>query len=179
MTLPITGSISMSQVAAELGLPTTGINLNSSAVRVLAGKSTGVISMNDLRGKSAETILTLTSGTYLLNNGWVNATFTGFSSVHGVGSLTPTLQLNDTPFSIVTFQRRVDHFNNNATTYELTFPSDPTGYNFMDIFTPAGVLIETLPALTGNTYWFSKTTASAALVNLLVNGGSFFIRPRV
>jgi hypothetical protein len=53
MALPQTGSISMSQVATELGLPTTGINLNSAAVRTLAGlPSTGSISMNDLRGKS-------------------------------------------------------------------------------------------------------------------------------
>lgn len=51
MALP-TGTISMSQVAAELKISQTGINLNDSRVRALAGKPSGTISMNDLRGKS-------------------------------------------------------------------------------------------------------------------------------
>lgn len=52
MTLP-TGTISMSQVNTELGRPSTqSINLNDSAVRTLAGRPSGTISMNDLRGKS-------------------------------------------------------------------------------------------------------------------------------
>lgn len=47
-----TGTISMAQVASELGLSQTGINLNHSSVRRLAGKTSGTISMNDLRGKA-------------------------------------------------------------------------------------------------------------------------------
>jgi hypothetical protein len=44
----------MSQVNTELGLSATAtITLNDSAVRALAGVSSGAISMNDLRGKSA------------------------------------------------------------------------------------------------------------------------------
>lgn len=52
MTLP-TGTITMNQVNVELGNPgTSNISLNDSDVRTLAGKPSGTISMNDLRGKS-------------------------------------------------------------------------------------------------------------------------------
>ena len=53
MTTP-TGTIAMSDVNVELGLPSsTVITLNDTAVRNLAGIASGAISMNDLRGKSA------------------------------------------------------------------------------------------------------------------------------
>lgn len=53
MALP-TGTISMSQVNVELGRGSTAtISLNETAVRNLAGVSSGTISMNNLRGKSA------------------------------------------------------------------------------------------------------------------------------
>lgn len=53
MALPSTGSISMSQVNVELKKNETSvITLNDTNVRKLAGKPSGVISMNDLRGKS-------------------------------------------------------------------------------------------------------------------------------
>ena len=52
--LPETGSISMSQVNVELKKNETAvITLNDTDVRKLAGKPSGVISMNDLRGKKA------------------------------------------------------------------------------------------------------------------------------
>ena len=51
--LPETGSISMSQVNVELKKSETAvITLNDADVRKLAGKPSGTISMNDLRGKS-------------------------------------------------------------------------------------------------------------------------------
>jgi hypothetical protein len=56
VTLPTSGSISMSQVAAELGISATGLSLNDSRVRSLAGKPSGAISMSDLRGKSASAL---------------------------------------------------------------------------------------------------------------------------
>jgi len=53
MTLP-TGTITMAQVNTELGYASSAyITLNDSAVRALAGKASGIISLNDLRGKSA------------------------------------------------------------------------------------------------------------------------------
>ncbi|MBU9405956.1 hypothetical protein KTE46_09765 [Burkholderia multivorans] len=51
MTLP-TGQISMSQIAAELGISATGLNLNHGWVRALAGKPSGTIGFSDLRGQS-------------------------------------------------------------------------------------------------------------------------------
>lgn len=52
--LPETGSISMSQVNVELKKNETAvITLNDTDVRKLAGKPSGIISMEDLRGKKA------------------------------------------------------------------------------------------------------------------------------
>jgi hypothetical protein len=54
MTLPASGAISLAQVATELGISASGINLNQANVRALAG---GATNMNALRGKSASTPL--------------------------------------------------------------------------------------------------------------------------
>jgi hypothetical protein len=54
MPLPVSGTISLSQVNTELSLPVTqGISLNDAVVRALAGKASGTISMSDLHDKSA------------------------------------------------------------------------------------------------------------------------------
>lgn len=53
MTLPTTGPISMAMVASELGISATGLSLNDSRVRNLAGIPSGSISFANLRGKSA------------------------------------------------------------------------------------------------------------------------------
>lgn len=55
MTTP-SGTISMSQVNTELTYSSSAtITLNDTAVRTLAGKSSGIISMFDLRGKTYST----------------------------------------------------------------------------------------------------------------------------
>lgn len=53
MALPSSGAISLSQVNTEMGkTASTAITMNDSGVRTLAGKSSGAVSMSDLRGKS-------------------------------------------------------------------------------------------------------------------------------
>jgi hypothetical protein len=52
MTLPASGAISLSQVAGELAIGLSSVNLNDSRLRGLAGKASGVISLNDFHGKS-------------------------------------------------------------------------------------------------------------------------------
>ena len=53
MALPSTGAISLLDVRNELG-KTGAISLGDSAVRTLAGKTSGAISLGDLRGKSSK-----------------------------------------------------------------------------------------------------------------------------
>lgn len=59
----------MSQVRTELGR-TGVISLGDGTVRALAGKAVGIISMADLRGKSAIEVLTVTPGTANGTRGW-------------------------------------------------------------------------------------------------------------
>ena len=53
MALPSTGAISLLDVGNELG-KTGAISLVDSAVRALAGRTSGAISLDDLRGKSSK-----------------------------------------------------------------------------------------------------------------------------
>jgi hypothetical protein len=52
MTLPATGTLSMSQIATELGLSQTGLSLNHSWIRALAQRPSGSVSYSSLRGQS-------------------------------------------------------------------------------------------------------------------------------
>ena len=64
MTLPTTGSISLSSVDLELGqTANTTINMGSSLVRELAGITSGPIRMSDLRGRNSRGALYITSST--------------------------------------------------------------------------------------------------------------------
>lgn len=73
--LPETGSISMSQVNVELKKSETAvITLNDTDVRKLAGKPSGVISMNDLRGKKASEYV---ENYHLYSNTWTGVSESG------------------------------------------------------------------------------------------------------
>ena len=86
MALPSSGAISLSQVNSELGKSATAaITMNDSAVRSLAGVSSGAIAMSNLHGKSSvvaptisasPTSMTNTSGT---TTRYVNLTLGGTS----------------------------------------------------------------------------------------------------
>lgn len=52
MALPSSGPITMAQVAAEIGISASGLSLDDSRVRQLAGRPSGSISMSDLLGKA-------------------------------------------------------------------------------------------------------------------------------
>lgn len=108
MTLPV-GTISMSQVNVELGLSATAtISLNQSNVRTLAGVPSGTISMDNLRGKTNEFALTISTDqvdanlrTLAINAGWngtipVRATINAGVFISGSvpGNSTPALTIN-------------------------------------------------------------------------------------
>lgn len=58
MTLPTTGPISLGMINTELGKAIgQAISLNDPAVRALAGKPSGTISLSDLRGKASGSTL--------------------------------------------------------------------------------------------------------------------------
>ena len=85
MTLPV-GTISMSQVNTELGIPsTTTISLNQANVRSLAGVPSGTISMSNLQGKSAVFNGTISSPQQEINlYTWATANGYGGSGVANI-----------------------------------------------------------------------------------------------
>lgn len=80
----------MSQVNTELGRSSTAsISLNETAVRTLAGKSSGTISMNDLRGKSAFTLaFNNAEGIQLYDTGSSGQTYQAIYTINSNGTCT-------------------------------------------------------------------------------------------
>jgi hypothetical protein len=85
MTLPASGAITIAQVAAELGISATGLNLNDSRVRTLAGVPSGAISLNNLHGKTQGAVMSVAAP-----NVQVFKAGTGTGTVSGSSTATPT-----------------------------------------------------------------------------------------
>lgn len=87
MTLPASGAMSLSMIAAELGIAATGLSLNDSRVRQLAGKPTGAISLADFYGK---TVTPFTDYTISFSkDAGAGPTVVRCTSTGSFGSLTP------------------------------------------------------------------------------------------
>lgn len=90
MTLQASGTITMAQIAAELGISATGLSLNDSRVRTLAARPSGSISMSDFYGKSSSFNFTVTTS----NNGGglysMSSFFSTYAPIGAQGSISPT-----------------------------------------------------------------------------------------
>lgn len=62
MSLPSSGIISMSQVAAELGISASGLSLNDGRVRALSGLTASISSGNNFNALHAKTRFVITAG---------------------------------------------------------------------------------------------------------------------
>ena len=83
MALPNSGPITMAMIAAEIGISASGLSLDDSRVRQLAGKPSGTISFSDLLGKSATWKGSITVGK-------ISNTSYGYS-VASAGNLSPVV----------------------------------------------------------------------------------------
>lgn len=82
MALPSSGTITMYQVAVELGIAAAGINLNDGRVRSLAGLPSGQITMLNLRGKSNFS-WSVATRTVLADSGLVRSLYVDFNTSDG------------------------------------------------------------------------------------------------
>lgn len=122
MALP-TGTISLSQVNVELNRNATAtINLNNADVRLVAGKATGVVTLNDLRGKFFTFRFTIASNltnanlrTLAVNAGWDQQKPVVATINNGV-TISGSAQANSTAALTIngTWPRGIELVNNGA-----------------------------------------------------------------
>ena len=93
MTLPASGTISMAQIAAELGISAAGLSLGDSRCRALAGVPSGPISFSNFYGKSSF-VPGLTGGGTLYDGSGDGGAQTTALSVNTDGSITVTSTSN-------------------------------------------------------------------------------------
>lgn len=84
--LPSSGAISASQIADELKIPHSNVNLNDSRLRSLAGRPSGTISFSDFHGK-ANSIADLTMYVGILPG--FDTNYVGYYEHGGQGSINP------------------------------------------------------------------------------------------
>lgn len=153
MTLPTTGSISLSAVNAELGRASAAaISLGETAVRNLAGIATGAISLGNLRGKSSGTTVTVYESSYS-TGGKVPVVYYGYA---GTGTTAPTTfgSISPTTYKGV-FIRAL--YNTLGTT-QVQFPGNLTGVtgfltNLIVNGTDMGVVTPGYDSATNTTYF--------------------------
>lgn len=143
MTLPSSGSISLSQVAVELGRASNATtSLGESAVRTLAGVASGAIAMSNLRGKTNGTTITVTQGTYS-TGGKVSFTYNGFATT-GTGAPATFGSVSPTTYKGVAIKGL---YSNNVPATMLEFSGNQTGNaSFLTSVTIGGTNLGTVPA---------------------------------
>jgi hypothetical protein len=104
VTLPGSGSISLAQIATELGRTGTSVSLNQSDVAALAGKTTAqaIAVPNDFWGKSAAAPATynFNESDYLSDHSFDNtATITLTCSQNATWTVTRTGSVNGSPIT--------------------------------------------------------------------------------
>ena len=156
----------MAQVAAELRIGATGLNLNDGRVRALArrvGSGTG-IGMSDLRNKS---LTILTAGAYSdTNNSYIGANNGMYGSVNGlVGSGTIVAAVNNT-----------DKTNTYPRQFILMFQGSYLPRNTFASVVIAGVTMTSF----NSTLWTNNSTSASwswyetgFTLPPLVNGGTY------
>lgn len=143
MTLP-TGAISLNDVATELAISSSGLSLNDSRVRGLAGIPSGAISLNDLKGK-------VYTAPYTLVLASVGYSYTYTSS--GYGSVTPNNLFKGKLFNSIT--------SDSSQGYPLIFNYE-VGFNFSAITIAGNTFYRSLSDYTSDnqTYWLYKNSST-------------------
>lgn len=99
MALPNSGPITMAMIAAEIGISASGLSLNDSRVRQLAGKPSGTISFSDLLGKSATWKGSITVGQI------ADPTY-GYSYAFEAGALSPVVFEGITIYDMIQYDEK-------------------------------------------------------------------------
>lgn len=162
MALPTGTSLSLAQVRTELGL-SGPISLGDADVRALAGKPTGPISLNDLRGKSAEYKVVINFATWILTGVKYNVNFVGYAAANMTtnqstpqGSASPDnyngipiLEANTDMFGYMKFSLLGDH-TNSAPFNKVIFRTNMGDFEY--VYSEA---IEQVQAGENNTYYYN------------------------